>query len=332
MTSTRSFLLAACTLPLSLVACGGSGGDSGTIVPEGTHHSYVVSKAFVPTSNKQATEYGLDLGASKSGTPDGVVDNRLGETLGTLAGYGFNVQGTIDTAVAQGTIILLVDFQAKDLMNASAAGLGVKIGANPVPAACNGATDTVCGHHLAGGAMFSIAADSPPNALVGGKIVNGTFNGGPGDISLQIAVGSTQPITLSLLNARAKATAITDTSMTVKVGGALSITDLNTNVLPAIKTQIDAILTADCGPVAMRVPASSCSCKPSSTSLTVLGLFDGMLTGTQKDCQVSLEEIQGAPFIKSLLGPDICTSKTCTAPDALSLGIQVQTVMATFPM
>jgi hypothetical protein len=330
MVSTRSFLLAACVLPLSLVACGGSADDS-AVVPEGTHYGYVVNKAFVPANNREATDYGLDIGASKSGTPDGTVDNRLGEVLGTLAGMGFDIQGTIDAAVAEGSIILLVDFQTKDFTNASAAGLGVKIGTMPVPAACtNPADPTTCGKHLTGSASFSIDPKSPADALVAGKIVNGTFNGGPGDISLQIALGTTDPITLSLLNARARATTISDAGMTATVGGALSVTDLNTQVIPAIGTQITGILDRDCG--TPRTMPPTCGCTAGSTSVTLLTLFDGDIAGTVKDCNISTEEIAGHALIKSLLGPDVCSTTTCTAPDALSLGIQVQTVKATFPM
>jgi len=327
MVLMRSFLLAACTLSLSLAACGDGGDD--TVVPEGTHYGYVVSKAFVPANMKQATDYGLDVGASKSGTPDGTVDNRLGEVLGTLAGMGFAIQATVDIAVAQGSIILLVDFQSKDLMSSSAAGFSVKIGTNPVPAACTGATDTVCGHHLDGKAMFSIAADSPTDAAVAGKIVGGTFNGGPGDISLQIALGTTEPITLSLLNARAKATGITEAGMTATVGGALSVTDLNGQVIPAIGAQVTGLLTRDCG--ATRTNPPTCGCTAGSTSLTLLNLFDGDIAGTVKDCNISTAEIAGNAIIKSLLGPDVCSTTTCTAPDALSLGIQVTAVKAAFP-
>src|SRR5262249_16800319 len=150
----------------------------------------------------------------------------LGQVLGTLASMGFPIQSTIDDAINQGSIILLIDFQTKDFMNASAAGLSVKIGANPMPAACTNPTDlTTCGKHLNGMASFSIDPKSPTDALVAGTIVNGTFNGGPGNIDLQIALGSTQPITLSLLDARAKATAITAGGMTATVDGALSASD-----------------------------------------------------------------------------------------------------------
>jgi hypothetical protein len=322
-------ILVACLLPLSVVACSSSSGDDAQVVPEGTHYGYVVSKASVPTTNDQARTYGLDLGGAKSGTPDGTVDNRLGEVLGALAGMGFAIQATVDAAVAQGSIILLVDLQTKDFASSSATGFSVKLGATPMPAPCTDATDKVCGHHLTGSGTFTLAADSPKDALVSGKIVGGTFTGGPGNIDLQIALGSTQPITLSLLNARAKATSISATGMTATVGGALSVTDLNGQVIPAITTQVAAVVTKDCTGVG---GPPTCGCTASSTGLNLLNLFDGDLMGSVHDCKISNEEIAGNAVIKSLLGPDVCSSKSCTAPDALSLGIQVTAVKATFPM
>ncbi len=58
-------LAAAAVLPMSLVACGGD--DGGEIVPMGEHYHYVVNQAFVPTTNTQARDYGLDLNGD--GTP-----------------------------------------------------------------------------------------------------------------------------------------------------------------------------------------------------------------------------------------------------------------------
>jgi len=328
MVLTRPLLFAAaCALPLSIVACGGSSSDSGTVVPEGTHYGYVVSKANVPVDNKTATSYGLDLGSTKSGTPDGTVDNRLGQVLGQLSTMGFDVQTTVTDAINQGSIILLIDFQTKDFMNSSAAGLSVKIGANPMPAACTNPADlTTCGKHLDGMASFSIDPKSPADALVAGKIVNGTFDGGPGNIDLQIALGTTQPITLSLLNARAKATAITADGMTATVGGALSVNDLNTQVIPAIADQVAGIISRDCN----GATPPTCVCNSGmATGATLLILFDGK-DGTTPDCTISATEIAKSPFTSGFFAPDICSTKTCTAPDALSLGIQVQTVKATF--
>jgi len=324
MASIRSFVFAACA-PALLLACGDSGG---TITPEGTHYQYVVSKANVPTNNNQAREYGLDLGSAKSSKPDGTVDNQLGMVLGTLAGMGFDVQKTITDAVNQGSIILLVDFQTKDFQSSGAAGLQVFLGANPVPAPCTNAQDMVCGNHLKGTGMFGIATNSPTDTALAGKIVGGTFSGGPGNLSLQIALGGTQAITLDLLNARAKASAISDTGiMTANFGGALTQDDLNGKVIPAIQTQLAPIITRDCTMLTM---PPDCGCMSGSTGKTLLGLFDGDITGTQKDCAVSVQEIQMNQIIKSLLAPDVCSQKSCSEPDALSLGIQVTTVKATW--
>jgi hypothetical protein len=114
--------------------------------------------------------------------------------------------------------------------------------------------------------------------------------------------------------------------MTATVGGALSVTDLNEQVIPAIGAQVAGIITRDCGTAV----APECLCTTGSTTgKTLLNLFDGD-TGTAKDCKISTAEIAGNAVIKSLLGPDVCSTKTCTAPDALSLGIQVTTVKATF--
>src|SRR5262249_3545026 len=141
MPSKHSFIVAAaCALPLSLAACGG-GGDS-QIVPEGPHHGYVVSSVSGPTNPAQVNQFALDLGGMKSSKQDNSPDNKLGMALSTLAMIGFKVQDAVTAAIDQGSIILLIDVQSKDLQNSSAAGFGVKIGANPRPSACSSASDT----------------------------------------------------------------------------------------------------------------------------------------------------------------------------------------------
>jgi hypothetical protein len=328
MASLRQlFCLAAAALPITLAACGGD--DGGTVIPEGTHYQYVSKKAFVPTNNNQAREFGLDLNNDKT------VDNQLGMVLGTLSSMGFDIQGTIDKAVAEGSIILLVDFQTKDFTSTTAAGLKIILGANPMPAACNTgemfcntATPPVCtgcSHHLGGTGMFGIDPKSPDTAAVGGKIINGTFTGGPGEISLQIALGGTDAIQLDLIGARAKASGISDTKIdSVILAGALSESDLNGKVIPAIQTQIAPIISRDC--TAPTMPPA-CGCMANSTGKTVLDLFDGDIAGTTKDCKVSVEEIKGNSLIQSLLAPDVTINGTM----ALSLGIKVEATHATFP-
>jgi hypothetical protein len=320
-------LLAACTVPLSLVACGSSD-EGGTVIPEGTHYGFVVDKILLPANNVERREYALDLGAPKTSSPDGVVDNQLGLLLQTLGTMGFAVQPTVDAAVDQGNVLLLVDFQTKDFTSSSAAGLGVKLGdpATATPKPCAAGSTTDCRKHLAGTGTFTIAASSPSNPLLGGRIVGGTFNGGPGELTLQIALGSaTAPLTLSLLAARAKATGISETGMDAVLGGAITQSELMTQVLPAVAAQIGPILVRDC--TARNTPPN-CGC--TGTGSNVITLFDGK-DGSTPDCMVTVAEIAQAPTTKGLLASDVCSSTTCAAADALSIGIKVHAVKAMFP-
>ena len=315
----RPFLLAAACMPL--VACGG---EDGQPTPEGTHYHYVANNVFVPTTNTQAREYGIDLNA------DGTTDNQLGMVLSTLAGMGFDIQATIDTAVAEGSIILLVDFQTKDFSNTTAAGIQVYLGDNPQPPACNSGemyndmTKTGCKHHLDGSGMFAIDPQSPTNAALAGKIVNGTFTGGPGDLSLQIALGGTNAIKLDLIGARAKAQMISadgigsGTSGGVVLAGAVTKDDIDNKVIPAIQQQLVPIIMEDCP--GGTPPA--CNCMADSTGKTILGLFDT----NPKDCAVTVDEIKNNSLIVSLLAPDV----TINGKMALSLGVKATAVKGTY--
>ncbi|HEU0029135.1 MAG TPA: hypothetical protein VFQ53_00790 [Kofleriaceae bacterium] len=298
----------------ALVGCGG--GDDGVDPPSGPHYTYVANKASVPTNNTQARDFGLDLNG------DGQVDNQLGMVLGTLAGQGFEVQGAVDEAVLNGSIILLLDFQTPSFSSTTGAGLQVKLGATPMPAPCTNPDDiTTCGQHLKGTGTFTIAAGSPQNAGVSGKIAGGVFTGGPGDISLQIALGGANPIQLDLIGARAKGTELSETALgKVTLAGALTQNDLDTKVIPAVQAQLPPLIMRDC---TMLTAPPDCGCLANSTGKTILGLFDT----TPKDCMVTVEEIKTNSLIQSLLAPDV----TIDGVEALSLGIQVTTVKGTFP-
>jgi len=319
----RPFLLTAAVLPLSLVACGGD--DGGSITPEGTHYHYVVNQAFVPTNNNQARDYGFDL------NKDGTVDNQLGMVLSTLVSLGFDIQTSIDKAVAEGDIILLVDFQTKDFTNTTAAGIQVFLGENPTPAACNAdemydeTAKTGCQHHLDGTGSFSIAANSPDNAAIGGKIVNGTFSGGPGELSLQIALGGTSAIQLDLIGAQAKATSISETAIGsgtsggVIFGGAVTKEDIDTKIIPAIQAQLVPLIAKDC---TMLTAPPACGCADGSTGKLIINQFDK----DPVDCAVTVKEIQNNSLIMSLLAPDV----TIDGKMALSIGIKATAVKGTF--
>lgn len=309
MASLRHQFLFAFATTASLVACGG--GDDGVEPPSGPHHGYVVDSVTVPEDKI----FDLD--------DDGVKDNQLGQVLNILTSQGFDIQGTLDKAVAEGTIILLYDLQTPDFSTAAGAGLRIKLGDNPSPAACTDANDTVCGHHLDGNATFDISASSPSDAGVDGKIAGGVFSGGPGEVLLQIALAGSDPIDLNLIGTRAKGTGITaDAIGDITLAGALTEDDLNTKVIPAIHAQLGPILDEDCG--LDRDPAGTpvCGCPADSTGETIISFFDD----NPADCEITVDEIKNNGFIQSVLSPDV----TIGGVDALSLTVQTSAVGASF--
>jgi hypothetical protein len=317
-------LLLATILPLA-GACGSDGGDDdGTIDPGGTDHTYVVSKVSVPTSPAEATTYGLDIDDKPNDSNNG-IDNQLGGVLANIGqlAMGIDVQGSIDEQVATGGIILLTNLLAKDLASASGVGMWVYLGENPNPPACADANDTVCGKHLAGGASFDISASSPQDATLAGKIVAGKFTGGPGTVTLQIALSAGNPIDLPLQKARAELTGISATGITGgKIGGAIAKTDLETKVYPAIAETVRTTFARDCTVGGDPNGMPKCGCT-GSTGPALQSTFDK----SPADCMITDNEV--VVFISGLISPDIDLDGDGTA-DAVSLGVGVKAVAGTF--
>jgi hypothetical protein len=319
-------------LSLGLGACGGGGDDDGggddTIDPSGTNNTFVVTDITLPTNGASAMTLGLDI----DGKANDGVDNQLGMVLGSIGALApsLNLQMSLDEQVDKGSIILLANLKAKDLANASGVGLYVLIGDNPNPPACTDATDMVCGKHLAGTASFDIAASSPPDAKLAGRIISGKFcspsdctKPGSGTVTLQIALAGGLPIDLPLQKAKAELTGISAAGFTGgKIGGAISQTDIDNNVVPAIAETVRSSFDETCD-VGGTPP--NCGCMPAdSTGATLRGLFDKAPT---QDCMITDAEVKSV--VGGFLTPDIDLNGDGTN-DALSLGIGVKAVKGTF--
>ena len=332
--STLMYL--ATTVSLSLAACGGGddGGGGGTpdatpsvdaaeaIVPEGEHYQYVVKRLELPATNNTPLMLDIDN--------DGDKENKLGAILAALtmqSGGSLNLQESLDRSINKGDITLLADFQTKDFTNAAKSGLRVYLGTVVSPAAClDPAVETTCGKHLEGTGTFALQADAPTDSLVAGSVVGGRFTGGPGKLKLQLALEGSK-IDLNLINARvqlaASATEIDGTMNRTIVGGAITKTELDTNVIPAIHTTIQTIVERDCpGTV-----TPDCSCAAGATGKVLIGLFDK----APVDCDVSQDEVKNSPFIKTLLGADLDLLPPAGEYDSLSVGVGVSAVKGTYP-
>ena len=331
LVNRTTVLFAGSIVSASLVACGGDDGGGDDVI-EGTDNLYVVSKIQLPSSASEATTLGLDIDDAAGDGNQG-IDNQLGTFLGSLRGIapGLNLQMSLDTAVDEGSVVLLSNVKATALDNAANSGMWVYIGdgATAMPAPCTDANDTVCRHHLDGTGMFSIKAGTQTDTKLAGSIVGGTFKGGPCTINLQLSLyAMSAPLDLPLQRAKAEIkVSATGFAAGSKLGGGIKQTDIESKIHPAIQGIVADLIDRDCG-AAPRTPPT-CGCASGSTGSSVLGFLD-----TNDDCDVSVAEV--TMTLNSLLTDDMDLFKADGTPgtdgvnDSVSLGIGVQAVKGTF--
>ena len=328
----RPTLLLILSCALGLAACGGGddeddsddgttdgadgaddGADDGGIDPAGTDHTYVIDSVTVPSTPAQATEVGLNVDG------EGSVDNALGGLLALLAGPPANleIQATVDEQIAEGGIILLANVVATDLATASGVGLYVFLGDSPTPAPCADENDTECGLHLQGDGSFEISADSQTDAVVIGETAGGNFSGGPGEVTIELSLSAlAEPLRITLIGAAIEA-AVSADGLTGKLGGAITLDDVNNELIPGVAELIAGILEEE-----MCTGTAPPCCPDGSTGNSILEILDD-----NDDCVVPPEELAANSFISSTLGQ---ADVTIDGQEAISLGIGFSAVAGTF--
>lgn len=290
----------------ALAACGGDeNGDGGipdAAQPEGDHHAYVVDELTIPENATQGGDYGVDLNL------DGDVDNKLGELMQTVLGVAdFDVNQLVGEQFQEGTIIVLADLQATDLSDASAAGFWVYIGDDPSNAPCDGDD---CGQHLDGQTSFSIHPDSPTEAGVVGDISGGSYEGGPGDVSLTIDFIEAIPaLTVDLVGARVEIDDVSEDGLVSgRIGGGLTIDQLHNDIAPVAADALTDVIDEECeGPQGDEdngeddENGSPCGCPEDQEFLdTIIGLLD-----VGDTCEVEAVDIIENNLLETVLSADV---------------------------
>jgi hypothetical protein len=333
--------LLACTA-LTVAACGG--GDGGDDVPDaapeptGMKTKYVSDSIKLPTSPTESQMYGIDLDDDPQNRPD----NLLGSILATLASQDVDLQAQVDEGVTRGELVLLHEIQADDFITWPTGGWQVFLGSDfGVPSAANcdpamGPVDNAC-PKFDGTDTFTVDPTGPTDAKMAGIIAGGRFVGGPAKVTLKLAITDTgDPLQLDLIGARIEAD-VTATGITnAKLGGAITKTDIDTQVIPNVATLVSSTIAED--PGCMMTPPMC-----GSSAQTLLDLFDhgvacteettadvcpaeapdcdipaGMTEGlctcaTAPDCagnlagdmQVTVAELVTDELISSILAPDV---------------------------
>jgi hypothetical protein len=312
-----------------IIGCTGGGdqerdcyGDPGSCVDDsGTDHTYVLDDVIIPADSDDAEAMGMDL------DDDGEADNALGKVLAT-----FELQWEVDARVAAGDTILLANVRATDLSDATDAGMWFLQGADPDPAPCVGNS---CGRHLQGGASFTVDPESPADDLIHGNITGGTFSGGPGTITLRLALSQGgEPLNLPLIGAFVETRVDTDGLTQGTLAGAIHEDDVDTAVLPAVLDVVTELVDLDC-------PYSPPDCCNAGTNgAFLLALLDDCSPGSSTcDCEVSLTELSENSLVRSMLRSDVDLLDNTGAynpgqngdNEAISLAIGFTATTANFP-
>lgn len=314
--------------------CGGGSGDVDDIQGlscGAASHLYVVDRLLLPVDEPLAEQFGLDL----DGDPQAFPDNAAGPVLSALTAASANlrIQDRIDRMVDTGEFILLLRLRAAALTTATGVAMWTYAGAEPDPAPCQDANDATCRRHLEGDGSFALDPASQTDSKVVGQIVGGRYTGGPGTIGAPGRVGADE-FDLYLWGARADVqvseTRLGGAPTPGKLGGAIPVDVLESDVLPWARALIADAIAADC---TSSVPP--CGCAAGSAGRAVIDLFD---EAEPRDCAVTLDELRNNSLIAPLLVPDVdlfdadgyFNPRQDGVKDSLSVGLAFTAVGATF--
>lgn len=282
--------------------------------PLAGHYHYVLSKQQWPSNANEARADGFDLDGNQT------IDNQFGMVTASLTNMGFDLQTPTDVAIAQGSELMLADLGADDLGSDGSASFTIYIGANPVPAPCNGSADTTCGHHLHGTASFDVSVTSPRDVPLTGVIANGQLDAGPGKLTIQMAMfGGTIPITVDLIGARTKLTPTPGGFMTGALGGGITTDDRDSKIYPQMAAGFETAVHRDCA--SLQNPPQ-CGCTSNSQGAELISLFDT----NPADCAITSDELKTNSLMMSLFAPDV----TINNQSAISVGFAATAVDAIF--
>lgn len=252
----------------------------------GAHHTFVVSSVELPAHAAAANELAFDLDGDRR------PDNQLGIILPTLSEIlPRSVSDIVDDVLRRGELIILVDVQATDMVEATGVGGRIYAGKNPTPSACIDDVDTTCGRHLSGNASFDIDPELYMDAAFAGDVRGGEFTSMPSKMTFELYIEGLlpRPLLVDLIGARASSRH-GDGTMQGIAGGAILLTDIHERIFPMAVE----IAERDCTGTA---PAC---CTENSLGASLVNYFDD-----NGDCALSVDELATNEVLRIVLTPDL---------------------------
>ncbi|MBI5479737.1 MAG: hypothetical protein HY906_12815 [Deltaproteobacteria bacterium] len=314
MKKTAWIAVALCALlAVSSFSCGGGGGSCPECIDPGAwnypENQFVLDYLELPLTSADAKALAFDL--DHNGTPDNQLGNILA-ALGSAMG-DTNPQESLEASMAKGEIIVLFAIYAEDMQLSPKSNLWAFLGEQADPELTDGPQP--------GGTFTVDTTNSPADAYFGGKIKNGggLYGGDEAELLLSIALTGTQPLNLSLraVNVEFDVSADGLVLENGRLGGAITETDLNGQVLPTVANLLQDQMAGKCS-----TTTGTCVCESGSGAETIQSMFD-----TDGSCDVTLAEVQNNNIIKAFLKGDVDLKD---GSKALSLAVGFSAVNAVF--
>jgi hypothetical protein len=279
---------------------GDPGGGGGEEPPDtGAYYRYAVDDLILPGDGVSADDVAFDV----DGT--GGPDNALGGILSLLGTIDVSLQPHVDAAIQSGDLVSLHEIRADDLANDESVSWQVFLGMPMSESPKFDGTDA-----------FTRDTSVNTDPLIG-KITSGIFQGGPGELAISLTFGD-QSIDVTLRGAYVRAD-ISEGSCDGKLGGGLSVQELDSEVLPAVARFADGMVQQDCS------GGSACTCAAGTIGKTVQEFFD-----SNGDCTVPADEIRANTLVKAAFKADVDLMGDDGELDSMSFGVGIHCVKASF--
>lgn len=267
---------------------------------------YVISEVTLPTS---ASAYAFDHDG------DGSTENQYGGIVALMAQSGASLQAVMNASLAAGEDLQLIALDTSD----------PALLADTAPVVRQHVAISSSGPDFSGSGSFAVNGSKPaavyPGILFAAQYASTLprMLATPPTVHLRLPIGDGRTALLPLVGARLEAHVTTTGLVEGRLHGAWRQSDVNTIVLPAIATQLNAI--------AQQVPCGN-SCT------TVKQFFDSNGDGT-----ITATDLMQSPLVSATFAPDLdlydnvggwSPNPLRTSRDSLSVSVAFRAVRAQF--
>ena len=274
-------------------------------------HGYVTTSLRLPTTSDEARAFSRDM--DRDGTPDNALGTVFAAMLQASSGsLDFNDDSS--AAITNGQMLMTHSLRAASLRRTKDASWQVWY-AEPTaePPVLDGGT-------------FTLPLSQPRSKRLPATIKRHKVRTAAGNVPVQLDLGG-GPFTLELTQAKIRATCYASGCRHGKVSGALTASDIDQVLVPALQSAFQAVVIRDC-------PNGTESCASDSEGQTLLEIFDGGDSGDGNG-SISEDEVRENSLLTTLLAPDLDLRKANGKPgkdgvmDAISFGVGFESVKAT---